>query len=302
MQLEKNILFKSDFLNKHRTTSNQFHILMLSYILIIRNFHLFHPLISFTSYTALDHTDYVPFRRPNTINISDLVTDETINLETTSSNPPSACKEPKISFEPTEITGRSTLYKKEIRNLKSTTNSASSAAKKPIKNISVEEILATSFAPKTRDLCKSLYGVDTSLNVSGDVEVGEDKLHGISTVSSSTTCSSFGNYQDSKSLPRTADMSMSKQSFSQLSLNGGPVGSSFSFCAGAGAGDESGFSHEEFAPGELMQSRLIMDEISWAQEYAAIPAKTLSEQAKEKAAVSAETTSNGGFDSPSASK
>ncbi|XP_075164488.1 centrosome assembly protein spindle defective 2 isoform X2 [Haematobia irritans] len=222
----------------------------------------------------LDHTDYVPFRRPNTINISELVTDETINLETTSSNPPSACKDAKISFEPNEITGRSTLYKKEIRNNKPT---------KHVKNISVDEILASSFAVKTRNLCKTLNNGDTSMDSSG-----VDKLLRLSTVSSSTVGSSFGQYQD-KSLPRTADMSMSKQSLSQLS-----------FCAGAGAGDESGLSNEEFAPGELMQSRLIMDEISWAQEYAAIPAKTLSQQAKEKAAISGESLSNG-FDSPSAS-
>ncbi|GBP09089.1 hypothetical protein EVAR_72564_1 [Eumeta japonica] len=32
-----------------------------------------------------------------------------------------------------------------------------------------------------------------------------------------------------------------------------------------------------FAPGELMQSKLINDEISWAQEYAAIPTATLSD-------------------------
>ncbi|XP_061397744.1 dentin sialophosphoprotein [Musca vetustissima] len=264
--------------------------------------HIHHP-----QKIALDHTDYVPFRRPNTINISDLVTDETIHLETTSSNPPSACKDAKISFEPTEITGRSTLYKKEIRKPPTATASASA---KQLKNISVEEILASSFAPKTRNLCKTLQGnCDTSLNVSGgsgaEMDATASKLHGISMVSSSTVCSSFDHYQDSKSLPRTADMSMSKKSFSQLSFNGeggggGIGGTSFSFSAGAGTANETGFTNEEFAPGELMQSKLLMDEISWAQEYAAIPAKTLSEKAKEKAAIAEEAVSNG-FDSPSAS-
>uniref|UniRef100_A0A1I8Q9S2 Uncharacterized protein n=1 Tax=Stomoxys calcitrans TaxID=35570 RepID=A0A1I8Q9S2_STOCA len=243
----------------------------------------------------LDHTDYVPFRRPNTINISDLVTDETINLETTSSNPPSACKEAKISFEPSEMTGRSTLYKKEIRNSKATT----AETKQKLKNLTVEEILASSFATKTRNLCKTLNGGEPSLDPSGALDVAADKLLSMSSVSSSSVCSSFGDGQE-KSLPRTADMSISKQSLSQLSFNGGAGGSSFAFSAGAGTGDESGFSNEEFAPGELMQSILIMDEISWAEEYAAIPAKTLSQQAKEKAAVSGESISNG-FDSPSAS-
>lgn len=175
---------------------------------------------------------------------------------------------------------------------------------KQLKNISVEEILASSFAPKTRNLCKTLQGnCDTSLNVSGgggEMDATASKLHGISMVSSSTVCSSFDQYQDSKSLPRTADMSMSKKSFSQLSFNA-DQGTSFSFSAGAGTGNETGISSEEFAPGELMQSKLLMDEISWAQEYAAIPAKTLSEQAKEKAAINEEVVSNG-FDSPSTSK
>ncbi|XP_073839392.1 centrosome assembly protein spindle defective 2 isoform X2 [Musca autumnalis] len=223
------------------------------------------------------------------------------SMQTTSSNPPSATKDAKISFEPTEITGRSTLYKKEIRNLKAP------RAMKQLKNISVEEILASSFAPKTRNLCKSFQqgSCDTSLNVSGggEMDASASKLHGISMVSSSTVCSSFDQYQDSKSLPRTADMSLSKKSFSQLSFNGEHEvgGTSFSFNAGAGTANETGLSNEEFAPGELMQSKLLMDEISWAQEYAAIPAKTLSEKAKEKAAIAQEEAVTNGFESPSAS-
>ncbi|KAI8126149.1 hypothetical protein FF38_10987 [Lucilia cuprina] len=230
----------------------------------------------------LDHTDYVPFRRPNAINISDLVTDETINLESSSSCPPSASKDVKVSFEPTEITGRSTLYNKDLKNYKNKAMGVGDGQK--TKHMSVSDILASSFAPKARNLCETLQSGDTTLDTTS-----ERHLQGISTASSS-----FSSFNGSRSLPRTADMSLSKNTCTEESFNGGFGTFSFS-STGAGTGvDES----EDFAPGELMQSKLINDEISWAQEYAAIPAATLSEQAKAKASRQSAIMTNG-FDSPS---
>ncbi|XP_065362206.1 uncharacterized protein spd-2 isoform X2 [Calliphora vicina] len=235
---------------------------------------------------SMHHTDYVPFRRPNAINISDLVTDETINLESSSSCPPSASKDVKVSFEPTEITGRSTLYNKEIKNHKNMAVGGGGGSRSDVyrtKHISVSDILASSFAPKARNLCETLQSSDITLDST------DHHLQGISNASSS-----FTSYNGSRSLPRTADMSLSKNTCTEESFNGGFGTFSFS-TAGAGTGlDES----ENFAPGELMQSKLINDEISWAQEYAAIPAATLSEQAKAKASRNSEITSNV-FDTPS---
>ncbi|KAM7355344.1 centrosome assembly protein spindle defective 2 isoform 2-T2 [Cochliomyia hominivorax] len=239
----------------------------------------------------LDHTDYVPFRRPNAINISDLVTDETINLESSSSCPPSASKDVKVSFEPTEITGRSTLYNKDIKNNKNMAMGGGGGINKgrdvyKAKHISVSDILASSFAPKARNLCETLQSGDTTLDSS------ERHVQSIT-----SGCSSFTTYNGSRSLPRTADMSLSKNTCSEESFNGGFGTFSFSSAVGAGiAVDDS----ESFAPGELMQSKLISDEISWAQEYAAIPAATLSEQAKAKTSRQSAVVSNG-FESPSTS-
>ncbi|GBP09086.1 hypothetical protein EVAR_72563_1 [Eumeta japonica] len=68
-----------------------------------------------------DNTEYVPFRRTTAINISDLVTDETINLESSSSCQTRSSKDSdKVSFEPNEMTGRSTLYNKDMKTGKNT--------------------------------------------------------------------------------------------------------------------------------------------------------------------------------------
>ncbi|XP_068141876.1 uncharacterized protein spd-2 [Drosophila tropicalis] len=173
-------------------------------------------------------------------NISELITDETINLNTSGSfaleTPRAAISGRNISFEPAEITGRSTLCQHEKQQRK--------------KAISVSDILKSSFVEKARLLEKKLPSNSNSHP-------------------NSTLMDSF-NY--SRSLPRTADLS-------NLSLNGG---AGFSFGSSAAAVATENNCDESFAPAELMQSKLVLGEISWAQAYTAMPTATLSKQALEK--------------------
>lgn len=168
------------------------------------------------------------------------------------------------------MTGRSTSYNKGIKSQNSIPVAENNADRSyQTKHISVNDILASSFAPRARNLCETL---------NGDTTIDTNYLRGISTATSSSTCSSFSSFNGSKSLPRTADMYLSKNTCNEESFNYG----TFSFClTGAGTGANES---EDFAPGELMQSKLINDEISWAQEYATIPTTALSKQAKAKIA------------------
>ncbi|XP_055914538.1 uncharacterized protein LOC129947836 [Eupeodes corollae] len=184
---------------------------------------------------VLDRTDYVPYRGLKSINITDLAVDKTIHLES-SDIKSSASKNSvhKISFEPCEMTGRSTALSRELNRQRTNRHSL----------LSVEEILASSSAASVRSLCDSLresYGGNTSL-----------------------------------SLPRTADMSKTTQEslYSGATSDQGDGGFSFSNAMRA---DESCFGSENFAPAELMHSKLMEDEKQWAQEYAAIPEKALSD-------------------------
>ncbi|XP_016980711.1 uncharacterized protein LOC108045801 [Drosophila rhopaloa] len=186
-------------------------------------------------------------QKRSTTNISELVTDETIDLNSSGSfalaTP--APKGTNISFEPAEITGRSTLCQGEKQRRR----------EKP--SLSVAEILKSSFVEKARLLEKKLH----------DASQLETGYH-LSRANSSSLTDSFS---CSRSLPRTADMS-------DLSLNGGG-GFSFGSTSVAEAGQD-----ESFAPAELMQSKLVQGEISWAQEFAAMPTATLSTQAMQKIA------------------
>ncbi|XP_017128448.1 uncharacterized protein LOC108146791 [Drosophila elegans] len=187
-------------------------------------------------------------QKRSTTNISELVTDETIDLNSSVSfalaTP--AAKGTNISFEPAEITGRSTLCQggKQRRR------------EKP--SLSVAEILKSSFVEKARLLEKKLH----------DASQLETSYH-LSRANSSSVTDSFS---CSRSLPRTADMS-------DLSLNGG---GGFSF--GSTSLAEAAGQNESFAPAELMQSKLVLGEISWAQEFTAMPTATLSTQAMQKIA------------------
>ncbi|KAH8322659.1 hypothetical protein KR059_002633 [Drosophila kikkawai] len=185
-------------------------------------------------------------------NISEMVTDETIDLNSSGSfalvTP--AQKGTNISFEPAEITGRSTLCQGEKQRRR---------AEKP--SLSVAEILKSSFVEKARLLEKKLQ----------DTSQLEASYH-LSRVNSSSLTDSFN---CSRSLPRTADMS-------DLSLNGGG-GFSFGSVSAAGAGQGLQLD-ESFAPAELMQSKLVLGEISWAQEFTAMPTATMSTQAMQKIA------------------
>ncbi|EDX10749.1 GD12457 [Drosophila simulans] len=180
-------------------------------------------------------------------NISELVTDDTIDLNSSSSlalvTP--ATKGTNISFEPAEITGRSTLCQ------------AGKQRRREKPSLSVAEILKSSFVEKARLLEKKLQ----------DASQVEASYH-LSRANSSSLSDSFN---CSRSLPRTADMS-------ELSLNGGG-GFSFGSASLAAEGQD-----ESFAPAELMQSKLVLGEISWAQEFTAMPTATLSTQAMQKIA------------------
>lgn len=181
----------------------------------------------------------------NYTNISDLITEETIDLNSSGSllMPTPAPAGTHVFFEPGEITGRSTLCKNESRSSKQGGQ------------ISVADILKSSFVEKARvQFAKRLENVPSFENTN-----------------SSTISDSF-NY--SRSLPRTADLS-------NMSLNGG---GGFSFDSAAGQGLD-----ESFAPAEMMQSKLVMGEISWAQEFAAVPTATLSKQALQKLAAPPQT-------------
>ncbi|XP_053956970.1 uncharacterized protein LOC128862404 isoform X1 [Anastrepha ludens] len=192
--------------------------------------------------SKLNRTEYVPYHRPDSINISDLVTDESINLDfksTVSTN------STNVSFEPSEITGRSTHYT-ERKSQKISKNSIDSKSCR----LSVGDILATSFAPKARNLV-DILGERTSV--------------------SST---SLGSLNNSQNLLRTADLSCntSESTFSKA------VGLPFSF----NATNDAGLNEEEFEPAEKMHSKLLMDEIAWAQEFATIPTAGLNKGGKEK--------------------
>ncbi|KAH8380374.1 hypothetical protein KR009_010258 [Drosophila setifemur] len=185
-------------------------------------------------------------------NISELVTDETIDLNSSGSfalaTP--APKGTNISFEPAEITGRSTLCQAGRRRRDKENDKAS---------VSVADILKSSFVEKARLLEKKLQ--DAS-----QVEAS----YRMSKANSSILTDSFN---CSRSLPRTADLS-------DLSLNGGG-GFSFGSASAAAAQQEL---DESFAPAELMQSKLVLGEISWAQEFTAMPTATMSNQAMQKIA------------------
>ncbi|EDV96790.1 GH16460 [Drosophila grimshawi] len=192
----------------------------------------------------------------NGTNISDLITEETIDLNSsislfmaTPAAPPTVPPTGShVFFEPGEITGRSTLCR---------SNKNESLSSKNGSQISVADILKSSFVEKARvQYAKRLENVP----VLGSQHTSNSSL--------------IDSFSCSRSLPRTADMS-------NMSLNGGG-GISFGSMAGQG-------SDESFTPAELMQSKLVMGEISWAEEFAAVPAATLSKQALQKIAAPPQT-------------
>lgn len=199
----------------------------------------------------------VPARMRDAINISELFAEKTIYMDNSSCSKTLGTKENKmsfssemmpppntryekyptkvsrkissemVSFEPSEITGRSTMNRYEKYN-KSMNSSKISA-----ENLSVGEILSKSRLENVRNLSESISEID-------------DLNKTISSLSLS-------------SLPRTADMS-------KLSSN-----------------NESCYNSEEFTPAEKMQSKLMMDELSWAKEYADIPSTSNSSEQKDEA-------------------
>ncbi|KAH8302535.1 hypothetical protein KR044_008004, partial [Drosophila immigrans] len=188
----------------------------------------------------------------NFTNISDLMTEETIDLNSSGSvlmpTPAPKAAPAHVFFEPGEITGRSTLCKSDGR------------ASKQGSQVSVADILKSSFVEKARvQFTKRLENVPSTEQ---------------STRNSCSASSVSDSFSYSRSLPRTADLSNS-------SLNGGD---GFSFGSAGGQGFD-----ESFAPAEMMQSKLVLGEISWAQEFAAVPAATLSKQALQKIAAPPQT-------------
>lgn len=195
--------------------------------------------ISLLYFLDLNYTDYEPYRIPKSINISDLITENTIRI---SNSTPSDAKTSTISFERSEITGRSTHIHTGHQQKQRKSKLVSS-------ELSVEDILSSSFAPKVRNL--------------------RDSISSTSSI----------NYNGTHSLPRTADMSKDSSSNAQVSFDGAIVNSFGEHFNHNG----SAFNSEDFNPAELMESKLIADEISWAEECVAMPAAILSKDAKEKA-------------------
>lgn len=211
-----------------------------------------------------------------------------MHLECSSPCSTSASKDNiKVSFEPSEITGRSTQYNKDMKNYKNVAVESNSKIPHTLQKtrMSVSDILASSFAPKARNLCETLSADIT-------MESNERQTAAITSLSSS-----FSGLNSCRSLPRTADMSLSNNSCTDESLHSGFGSFPFSSAAAGTSMDVS----EVFSPGELMKTQLINDEISWAQEYAAIPTATLSKEALAKAASNSGAISNG-FEMPSSSK
>lgn len=149
---------------------------------------------------GMNRTDYVSYKHCDSINISDLVSDQTIEVK--SLNSP-ALTSTKISFEPSEITGRSTMCK----------------AKAP----TIEEILSSSVSEHVWRMRDSLY-------------------------------------TNTKSLPRTADMSFASSGTSDYRR-----------------ANENEFTSEHFLAGEDMYSKLVADEVSWEKEFAAIPTEAINQ-------------------------
>ncbi|XP_067646022.1 serine-rich adhesin for platelets isoform X2 [Eurosta solidaginis] len=192
-----------------------------------------------TNTSNLNRTEYVPYHRPNSINISELITDESINL-----NYKSTCStnsNTKVSFDPSEITGRSTHC---------TERKSQQMAAKNNCRLSVGDILATSFAPKARNLSGAL---------------GER---------ASVASSTLGSLNNSNILLRTADMSLSN---SDTTFGKAVMGKFSSFTST----NCTGVNSDEFEPAENMQSKLLMDEIAWAQEFATIPTAAQIKNVKE---------------------
>lgn len=116
--------------------------------------------------------------------------------------------------------------------------------------MSVGDILESSFAPRARELSE-FYRNRPSTNGN------QSRI--------SASSSSFSSYNGSRSLPRTADLSqLSNDTFGAQAIN------------------DSAFGNEEFEAGELMMSKLIQDEIEWAQEQSVVPTKLLSKEAKSR--------------------
>uniref|UniRef100_A0A182NNI1 Uncharacterized protein n=1 Tax=Anopheles dirus TaxID=7168 RepID=A0A182NNI1_9DIPT len=189
------------------------------------------------------------------LNITELEDDKTIHMATTPR---------KFTFEPKEITARSTMSQQ---------TSAPGCKTKPMKLLSagIEEILASSFADNIRCMGRSLR--ETAASVHADY--GSDQLAELS-------------------LPRTADMSkLSCDSLSSL-----PSGTRPDMVSGAQnktpgqsnnapweltqpAFDSSWMKDKmnelsqmeevSFRSGDQMASRLLADEMAWEQENADIP-------------------------------
>lgn len=221
------------------------------------------------------------FKRTNksSFNISDLITDETIHLEGGDSqflrdSSLKIRKDIKLSFEPNEMTGRSTLGASELKaGLIAHQRSSSNAQQ--VRQMSVSDILASSFAPKARDLCETLNLEDT---------VCADTSSWIASAGNNDfdNLSACFDTDDDKLSKKHESIETAFSNFIISTPNNCSFGNSNASIFKGSPNKNIDSLSEEFQPGELMHSKLINDEISWAQKYAAIPTKVLSQEAKIK--------------------
>lgn len=215
----------------------------------------------------------------SSFNISDLITDETIHLEAGDSELiGNSTLQPhndiKLSFEPNEMAGRSTLGTTDFKG-HSLPGQRLSSNLQQVKEMSVSDILASSFAPKARDLCETLnlddtVCADTSSWIASSVNNDIENL---------SACFNVNNDKISKKHESI------EEAFNNFIIstpnNCSLANTNASVFKRTGKSNADSLS-EEFQPSELMHSKLINDEISWAQKYAAIPTKVLSQEAKIK--------------------
>ncbi|XP_037939500.1 uncharacterized protein LOC119672513 [Teleopsis dalmanni] len=166
-----------------------------------------------------------------TFSFSDFVGCESTKEDNLQTSTNTLAEKLKISFEPNEITGRSTLCKQ---------SNASQNPSRRDSTMSTKDILNSSISMKLRNLSENL------------------KIDSVST--------DWNNYSH-VSLPRTADLSKSRAAHSDFSFNGGD-GLPFSTDQQL---NFTGLCNEEFKSYKSIEDKLLSDEKEWAQEFAVMP-------------------------------
>lgn len=130
--------------------------------------------VNVNSSDAMNDNDWESRRPKGYINLSDIIQEQTIDgrmatftpLPTPQPTPQQHKRDSAYSFEPTEMTGRSTTNVQAVRRI---TSQPAVGNNSP----SVEQILATSFSHDIRDLCTSFQSDKPSTNVNKFSTLGD---------------------------------------------------------------------------------------------------------------------------------